>query len=223
MNKDTTPPVDLSRDIGPKLIIATLIIGVICLVLTLLSKQKRKGVIVSAFAILTAVSAMAYGGTIRASAQKLPFIHDITTNTQDVPTFSKAVLDIRAQTNGVNSVEYIGKMDQRDKELYSVLQTRAYPDIRPLILSGNPEQVFGQALATVNQMGWKIHTQDADKGIIEATATSFWYGFKDDVIIRIHAAEGGGTVLDMRSISRVGQSDLGANAARIRKFLAQLK
>ena len=71
-------------------------------------------------------------------------------------------------------------------------------------------------------MGWTVHTQDIDSGLIEATATTFWYGFKDDIIIRIRAGEGGGSVLDMRSISRVGQSDLGANAKRIRKFVKAL-
>jgi len=168
-------------------------------------------------------TAIIYGKTVEAKVQKLPFIHDVTTDTQNVPNFTQAVLDIRALTNGVNSVTYKGKKDSRDKELYSVLQSRAFPDIRPLILSGTPEQVFGQALTLVKQSGWKIHTQDADKGIIEATATTFWYGFKDDVIIRIRSAEGGGSVVDMRSISRIGGSDIGANSARIRKFMKALQ
>lgn len=213
----------LSRDIGPKLMICTLIVGVICLVFAVLSRHRRKGVFASALAILVPVAGMVYGGKVKATAAKLPLIHDITTNTQDVPTFSQTVLDLRAQTDRVNTVDYVGKVDLREKALYSVLQTRAYPDIRPLVLSGSVEQVFGQALATAQQSGWDIHTEDAANGIIEATDTTFWYGFKDDVVIRIHAGEGGGTVLDMRSISRIGQSDLGANAKRIRKFMKSFK
>ena len=69
-------------------------------------------------------------------------------------------------------------------------------------------------------MGWALKSEDVEGGIIEATDTTFWYGFKDDVVIRIRPSEGGGSVLDVRSISRVGGSDIGANAARIRKFLA---
>lgn len=213
----------LSREVGPKLMILTLFVGVICLIFAVLSRHKRKGVFASALAILIPAVGMVYGGKVKATAAKLPFIHDITTDTQDVPVFSKTVLDLRAKTAGVNTVDYSGKVDLRDKELYSVLQTRAYPDIRPLILSGSVEQVFGQALATAEQMGWEVHTQDTANGIIEATDTTFWYGFKDDIVIRIHASEGGGTVLDIRSISRIGQSDLGANAKRIRRFMAALK
>ena len=213
----------LSRDIGPKLMILTLCVGVICLVFALLSRHKRKGVFASALAILVPMAGTVYGGKVKSTAAKLPFIHDITTDTQDVPTFSKAVLDLRAKTKGVNTVDYAGKVDLRDNELYSVLQTRAYPDIRPLVLSGSVEQIFGQALATAGQMGWTIHTEDSANGIIEATDTTFWYGFKDDIIIRIHASESGGTVLDIRSISRIGQSDLGANAKRIRNFVAAMK
>ena len=213
----------LSRDIGTKLIITTLFVGVICLIVTLLSKKKGKGLLTSAVTILMAAGAMVYGGKVKAKEQNLPRIHDITTDTQNVPTFSQHMLEIRAKTKDVNSVDYIGKKDQREGQLYSVLQSRAYPNIRPLILSENPEQVFGQALATAKQMGWTVHTEDLDQGIIEATATTFWYGFKDDIIIHIHAGEGGGTVLNMRSISRVGQSDLGANAKRITKFTNALK
>lgn len=213
----------LSRHIGPKLIMAVLLIGVVCLVLTVFTKAKRRGFFVSALAIFVPVMAVIYGKTVETKVQNLPFIHDVTTDTQDVPSFTKALLDIRAQTNGVNTVDYIGKKDSRDNELYSVLQTRAFPDIRPLVLSGTPEQVFGQALTIVKQSGWEIQTQDLGAGIIEATATTFWYGFKDDIIIRIRPGEGGGSVVDMRSISRIGGSDIGANSARIRKFMKALK
>ncbi len=209
----------LSRDIGPKLIMAVLLIGIICLGLTFFSKAKRRGLLVSALAIFVPAAAMVHGKNISAKVQKLPFIHDVTTDTQNVPMFTQAILDLRAKTEGVNPVTYKGKKDSRDNELYSVLQTRAFPAIRPLVLSGMPEQIYGQALTIAKQSGWKIHTEDVDKGIIEATATTFWYGFKDDIIIRIRPAEGGGSIVDMRSISRIGGSDIGANAARIKKFI----
>ena len=213
----------LPASVGVKLIALTLCAGVISLLLTLLCRRKAKGIFVSALAILIPVGALVSLGAVKSKFERLPAIHDITTDTQNVPTFSKTIMDLRAQTKGVNSVEYVGKKDQRDAELYSVLQTRAYPQIRPLVLSAKPEQAFGQALATASQSGWTIHTEDIEAGVIEATDTSFWYGFKDDIVIRIHAGEGGGTIIDIRSVSRVGQSDLGANAARILEFIKSLK
>ena len=71
-------------------------------------------------------------------------------------------------------------------------------------------------------MGWEIAAAEAGEGRIEATDTTAWWGFKDDVVIRI-TAEGEGSRLDIRSMSRVGKSDIGKNAERIRKCLAALK
>ena len=91
-----------------------------------------------------------------------------------------------------------------------------------MILSQPAEAAFEQAKAAAEDMGWKIKSEDKNAGLIEATATSLWYGFKDDIVIRLRAGEGGGTVVDLRSVSRVGMSDMGANAARIRAFLRKM-
>jgi len=144
-----------------------------------------------------------------------------TTNTQDVPTFTDVILSERAKVQGVNTVDYVGKKDKPDGKLVSVLQSQAeaYADIRPLILSDTPEVVFGQAKAAIRQMGWALKSEDVKTGLIEATERTFWYGFEDDIVVRLRPSEGGGTVLDVRSVSRIGGSDIGANAERIRKFL----
>jgi len=71
-------------------------------------------------------------------------------------------------------------------------------------------------------MGWTIKAENVQAGTIEATAETFWYGFKDDVAIRIQPAEGGGSIVDVRSVSRVGGSDLGANAERVKAYLTRL-
>jgi uncharacterized protein (DUF1499 family) len=68
-------------------------------------------------------------------------------------------------------------------------------------------------------MCWKIVDENQAEGRIEATATTLWFGFKDDVVIRIAPSPGNGTRVDIRSVSRVGLSDLGTNARRIRTFL----
>lgn len=211
------------------LLMVLAIAGLLSLLLALVIKP-RKGFGVAGLAIALAVLAMVYGASISKKAQSLPFIHDITTDTQNVPRFTKAILSERAKVERVNTVDYAGKKaptSEKDADgkpvmmLVSALQSQAeaYADIRPLILEDDTAVVFGQAKAAVAQMGWKLQSENVDTGIIEATDTTFWYGFKDDVVIRISPSEGGGSVVDVRSISRIGGSDLGVNAARIRKFL----
>jgi len=163
-----------------------------------------------------------------AKVAKLPFIHDVTTDTQNPPVFGDFITKEREVENA-NSAEYIGKKapvtaadGTKSEKLVSALQTKAYPAIRPLILNEPKDVVFGEALATVKAMGWKIKEEDLETGRIDATDTTFWYGFKDDVTIRLRDSEGGGTIVDVRSLSRVGGSDLGKNAERVGEFLERL-
>lgn len=101
-------------------------------------------------------------------------------------------------------------------------QRKAYPDIQPLKLPAPPAEVFPRALAAAEAMGWEIVKQDPAAGRIEAVATTTWFGFKDDVLVRI-APAARGSRLDIRSKSRVGRSDIGANARRIRDYFERLK
>jgi uncharacterized protein (DUF1499 family) len=82
-----------------------------------------------------------------------------------------------------------------------------------------PDPAFDRAVDVLEGMGLEVVSKDPDDGRIEATATTFWFGFKDDVVVRIRPAEDGGSVVDLRSVSRVGVSDLGVNARRIGEFL----
>jgi len=145
------------------------------------------------------------------TVRSLPLIHDISTDIEDPPQFV-AVLPLRAEAP--NPPEYAG-------EEAAAQQLEAYPDIQPLQLDMPPTQLFDHALETARAMGWEIVAAERQEGRIEATATTFWFGFKDDVVIRI-APDDGGSRLDIRSKSRVGLSDVGANAARIRDFRARL-
>lgn len=142
------------------------------------------------------------------TARSVPPIHDITTDTVTPPPFV-AVLALRAEAS--NPPEYAG-------EEVAKQQREAYPDLVTLVLTQSPAEVFNNALLTAKEMGWEIVAEVPDEGRIEATATTFWFGFKDDVVIRI-VADGTGSRLDLRSKSRVGRSDVGANAARIRRFV----
>lgn len=142
-----------------------------------------------------------------------PPIHDITTDLANPPAFVD-VLPLRGDSS--NPVEY-GTSANMTPERQAQLQRDAYPDIQPLILGASPDETFRRALAAVNQMGWELVASVPEEGRIEATDTTFWFRFKDDVVIRIQP-ENGGSRLDARSTSRVGVSDVGKNAARLREF-----
>lgn len=144
-------------------------------------------------------------------AQRVPPIHDITTDTDDPPGFI-AILPFRL--NAPNSVEYEGPS-------IAVQQNRAYPAIKPLVLQVSVETAFQRALTVARALGWEIVAEDLPGGRIEATDTTLWFGFKDDIVVRLRATSGG-TRVDVRSVSRVGKSDVGTNANRIATFLGKL-
>ena len=102
------------------------------------------------------------------------------------------------------------------------LQRRAYPDIVPLTLAVPPAAAFNRAVDTAQRMGWKIVAADDAAGRIEASDQSRWFGFTDDIVIRI-TGSGSGSRIDVRSASRVGRSDFGVNAARIETYLSALR
>ncbi len=148
------------------------------------------------------------------TVKSVPFIHDITTDTDNPPKF-EAVVAERVE-EAANPHHYAGP------EL-AFQQQCGYPDLRPYLTEASPEAAFDSALQTADEMGWDIVEVDRELGRIEATDTSFWYGFRDDVVVRIvSAAEGVGTRVDMRSLSRSGRSDVGVNASRIKAYLAAL-
>jgi len=144
-------------------------------------------------------------------ARQVPPIHDISTDTRDPPAFV-AVLPLRA--DAANPATYGGPETAR-------AQAEAYPDLRTQRLELPPEQAFERALEAAREMGWEIVAADPASGRIEATATTLWFGFKDDVVIRIRP-DAGGSRVDVRSVSRVGKGDAGANAERIRAYLERL-
>ena len=145
------------------------------------------------------------------TVKSLPYIHDITTDTTNTPAFSEIMMAARSEAR--NPPEYLaGEVTEKQQE--------AYPDIQPLLLEADLATSLERVRATVNKMGWDLVSDKNDR--IEATDTSFWFGFKDDVIIRLQSA-GDKTRIDMRSKSRIGESDIGANANRIRSFFKALQ
>jgi uncharacterized protein (DUF1499 family) len=120
------------------------------------------------------------------------------------------------RTGAANPPEYLGGD-------VTAQQRRAYPDIQPLVLQVGAEQAFARALAAVRDLGWNVVADDREAGRIEAVDTTFWFGFKDDVVIRVSEMNPGSSRIDVRSKSRVGVGDLGTNARRIRTLLDRLQ
>ncbi|TDJ44234.1 MAG: DUF1499 domain-containing protein [Gammaproteobacteria bacterium] len=141
-----------------------------------------------------------------------PPIHDISTDVENPPLFV-AIVPLRGADS--NPAEYLddGTAGQ---------QLKAYPDIVTLHLDRPAAEVFAAAEGIVTELGWALVAADLEAGLIEATASTYWFGFKDDVVIRVQR-EADTTLVDVRSKSRIGRGDMGANAARVRTFLQALR
>ncbi len=143
-------------------------------------------------------------------AASVPAIHDISTDTVHPPQFS-AVVSLRH--DAPNSLEY----SQTELAALVAAQKSAYPDVQPIDSDLAVAEALMRAEQVLREQGLEIVAANAGAGTVEATDTTFWFGFKDDIVVRV-TARGNGSRLDLRSVSRVGQSDIGANAARIRRF-----
>lgn len=162
-------------------------------------------------ALCIALTAVAPPLIMLSKAKSVPPIHDITTDPGDPPAFV-ALMPARAQSP--NGATYGGPE-------IAAQQQKAYADIQPKVIPAPPREAMQRALDAARALGWEVVASDSTLGRIEATDTTRWFGFKDDVVIRIRP-EGTGSRIDVRSASRVGKSDVGANAARIRDYLAKL-
>ena len=172
----------------------------------------KRDVLAGLIGIVLGVLAFGPPWYVRYQAQGLPPIHDISTDTVNPPQFV-AILPLREKAP--NSAEYGG-----DK--IAALQKKGYPDIAPLVIEAPPAAAFERALNVARASGWEIVAAAPVQYRIEATARTLIFGFKDDIVIRITPA-GNGSRIDVRSVSRVGRSDLGTNARRIRQFLKSLR
>jgi uncharacterized protein (DUF1499 family) len=144
-----------------------------------------------------------------------PPIHDLTTSPDDPPVFRELA---RMPANEGRDLTY----PQGGAEVPE-RQRRAYPDLEPIRLDLAADEAFDAAQRAAAQLGWTVVWSNRELGVIEAYDTSPLFRFVDDVAVRVREAPDGGAVVDLRSTSRVGVSDLGANAKRIRAFAAALR
>jgi uncharacterized protein (DUF1499 family) len=148
-------------------------------------------------------------------AQQYPPIHDISTDIENPPEF-RNIVPLRA--NAANDTTY-GDQEKAD------LQREAYSDVETLYLEQHYGDAFDRALAAAEQMPWEeIVTKDKDSGVIEAYDKLPWFGFVDDVVIRVDTAQTAArSRIDVRSVSRIGRGDIGVNAQRIRDYFEAVK
>lgn len=203
--------------LGLTLFVAAAWIGIAAAVASLLLlalsafRRLRRHPAVPLIALCLALFAVAPPLIFRAKAKQVPPIHDITTDTQDPPQFVALRSEREKSPNGA---AYGGPE-------IAAKQVAAYPEIKPLVVATPPVDELQRAIDAARAMGWEVVASDAAAGRIEATARTGWFGFKDDIVVRIRP-EGAGSRVDVRSVSRVGRSDVGANAARVKEYLGRL-
>ncbi len=195
--------------IGAVLAVIVLFLGIIAFVYCLSRglQAERSNLLIG-----IALSAVVLGvmGSQVMAAGAVPAIHNISTDTSNPPQFDKIVA-LRGTDS--NPLEYSDEVAEQ--------QQAAYPQLKPLISQVAQGEMINRVTQVLQDLGMEVVDINAGAGRVEATDTTFWFGFKDDVVVRVRP-EGGGSVVDVRSVSRVGQSDLGKNAARIMEILNAL-
>lgn len=193
------------------------VLGLIGLVM---ARRRAKLMLANLLALVVALGFVLYLGNLVRIAKSVPAIHDVATDLDDLPQFIR----LKVRADNLENVPDEGKPELKalpPEERWKALHRAHYGDLRPVRLAMPPAEAARRAAALARARGWEVALAERDR--VEATHTSTFFRFKDDVAVRIRPAPGGGTLVDMRSISRVGGSDVGMNAKRIRAFLADLQ
>jgi uncharacterized protein (DUF1499 family) len=178
-----------------------------------LKQAARRDLIMAALGLVLGGIAAYFPWHAYAARGVYPPMHDVTTDADNPPSLDFSIAPRRAEAGA--SPAYPGADA-------ATLQEKFYPGIAPVLLDLPPAQAFDRALALARAKGWTVVAADPASGIIDANDRSFWFGFTDDIAIRVIAA-GAGSRIDIRSAARQGRGDYGVNAARVRGFLAALK
>lgn len=229
---------------GPMITMIALGISIIAQVIALIKAPRTQAFILALAATLLAAFCMFRLVGMGAQATALPPIHDIQTDWSNPIQFSDALMAARTADGETNPVldaptvaDYAearwpgtaGRLVsevQEEAEAKEASKGTVYPTLETLYFSQSPLEVAAEAERIMNRRGWDIlppNTSNERDVQIEATATSGWFGFKDDVAVRLQATETGATAVDIRSISRVGLSDLGANSTRVYGLMIELE
>ena len=191
--------------------LGAVVVALAGLVLALLARARNTAVLSIGTLVLLAAVAVVPVSHLR-GAGRVPPIHDITTDLDDPPRFV-AVLPLRE--GAPNPADHAGAA-------LAAQQRAGYPDLGPARFAAPPDRVFARAVDVARGLGWEIVAAVPADGRLDATDRTRWFGFRDDVVVRVRP-DGTGSRVDVRSVSRVGRSDLGANARRIRGFMDALR
>jgi uncharacterized protein (DUF1499 family) len=173
--------------------------------------DRRRGFVAAFLAIAIGIAGAWVPVIWFLQAQRLPAINDITTDTTHPPLL---VVTEQLRRGAPNPPGY--------PLANAALQRAAFPDIVPVVLPVPPDEAFRRADRVAMSLNWDVVARAPAEGRLEAIATSEWFGFRDDIVVRIRP-QGGGSRVDIRSKSRIGESDFGGNAERVRTFIARLK
>ncbi|MGZ8337601.1 MAG: DUF1499 domain-containing protein [Allosphingosinicella sp.] len=197
---------------------------VVALVAAFVSRRARPRLfLLNILGLLVAGAFVAFLGNQVRIARSVPPIHDISTNLEDYPRFYR----LPPREDNLAAVPDMGRpelaaLSPRDR--WKAIHREHYGDIATIRVPWSVEETIQRARALADRRGWEVVTTDPANGILEAVDTSFFFRFRDNVVVRVRAApDGRGSLVDMRSISRVGVSDVGVNARRVRDFLADLR
>jgi fatty-acyl-CoA synthase len=217
----------LTLGYGPMLLMGAAGLALVALLLAVFVTP-RTGIGSALLALVIPALALGYAGYVRNQAAAIPPIHDIVSDPAAPLVFSDRVLALRADVPDGNPVEVDPHVPDNPRfgaaagQSARELQQTAYSDIHPILIARPPGEAFEAALAAARAQGWSIDATDPSSGRIEASVRSLWFGFIDDVVVQVSPSDEGSRI-DLRSTSRVGVSDLGANAARVRAFQSQFE
>ncbi|MEL7231217.1 MAG: DUF1499 domain-containing protein [Pseudomonadota bacterium] len=230
--------------IGPIIAMIALGLSILAQVIALIKAPRFQPFIIALLATLISAMMLFRLQGFGATALSLPPIHDIQTDWSEPVRFTDAILEAREAQGDTNPIlddpiipeaadarwEGLGGMRVADaqeqaEQLY-LEEERGYKPMDPVFFDQEPDEIAELAERLLGSRGWEIVTplegqEGRDVIQLEATVTSGWFGFKDDVAVRIKAVEGA-TRVDMRSTSRVGLSDIGANSKRVYAFMMEI-
>ncbi|WP_203293178.1 DUF1499 domain-containing protein [Maricaulis parjimensis] len=213
----------MTREMGQKLLLACIIAGVLGAIFMLLHRLLAKEVfgVVSSPILVLAIGLAGLGWTWsidQARAATRPLL-DITTDPADPPNFSTSLVARRGAN--AESLDYAAKQDEAGRPLAEV-QAELYPDLTTLQLDRSPDVVFDAAMTYAHENNWRVGSASRSAGMFEAGAESFWFGLRDDIVVRIREDGQGGSLVDIRTLARRPVHDLGRNPARAADFLAAM-
>ena len=199
--------------------------GVLFAIAGLLASRRSapRLMVLNLLALAVAGAFVLYLGNLVRIARSVPAIHDISTNLEDWPRFYR----LTVRDDNLAAIPDMGRPELAalpPRERWKAIHREYYGDIATIRVPWSAAETVDRVRALAEARGWEIVTTDHERGIVEAVDTSRFFRFKDNVVVRVRPmSEGSGAMVDMRSMSRVGSSDVGVNAERVRSFLADLQ